>query len=229
MALSIFSKIAIIAKSGTHSLLDKLIDMNDVGAVEQLIRDLEAAIQTESTEAIRADVNAKSLHTQATAIQAKIDQFNKAIERILGDDDPSNDGDAEPMAAKVISLEEEVEEIKASETSATENHNLLADTLSKLQERHLAMIKQLRQLRSAKTQAAADNQAVKAVRQAKAITEGVDSTHLGDALHKAQENSAVAREELKQAVGGIQSSPEALLAKSAAAQRIAEMRAKLGK
>ena len=227
MALGIFSKISLISKSGAHSLLDKIIDANSVEALEQFIRELEAAMQAESTETIKADVMAKGLHQQIASIQSQVDQFNNAINRLLGDDDPSNDKDAEPMAAHVIELEDEIENLKAQETAANENHQLLSDTLDKLKERHTTMVTQLRQLRAAKSQTAADNKAANAVRNIQNLTTGVDSVHLGGALANAQNQSAVAREELRQAVGSIQSTPEALLQKSKAEQRIAEMRAKL--
>lgn len=81
-------------------------------------------------------------------------------------------------------------------------------------------------VRRAVSQAAADTQALNAVRKVQDLTTGVDSTHLGGALQKAKDQSAVAREELSQAVGGMTSSPEAMLQKSQAAARIAAMRAK---
>ena len=126
------------------------------------------------------------------------------------------------------SLRGERDELKASEDAANENYKLLSETLGKLKDRHSQMMKQLRALRSAVSQAKTDNKALAAVRAVNELTTGVDSVHLGGALEKAKQESAVARQELKQAVGSIQDSPEALLQKSKAAARIAEMRAKLG-
>ena len=227
MALSIFSKVTLIAKAGAHSLLDKQIDAHSVEAHEQLIRELETAIQSESTETIRAEVAAKSLHLQVTAIQKQIDEFNAAIETNLNDGDPTNDHEAETMMTHVIELEQERDSIKSQEDSTNENHTLLADTLEKLRERHKKMVSELNELRRAVSQAKTDNQALKAVRQAKDLTEGVDSAHLGGALDKARQDSEVARAELKDAVGSIQSTPEALLQKNQAAARIVAMRAKI--
>jgi hypothetical protein len=104
---------------------------------------------------------------------------------------------------------------------------LLNETLGKLKDRHAQMMKELRALRSAVSQAKTDQKAVAAVRAVNDLTTGVESMHLGGALDRAKQESAVAREELKQAVGSIQDSPEVLLQKSKAQQRIAEMRAKL--
>jgi acetolactate synthase small subunit len=226
MALSIFSKATLIVKASAHSVLDKVIDANSVPAHEQLIRELEAAIQTESTECIRADVAAKAMHLQISAIQEHIDEFMAAIQANMDDGDPTNDGDQIPMAAHVTELQEELEDVKSQESALVENHRLLAITLDKLRERHTLMVKELQQLRRAVSQAKSDTQALNAVRKVQDLTTGVDSTHLGGALAAAKQQSAVAREELTQAVSGMQSTPEALLQKSKAQALLASMRAK---
>lgn len=229
MALGLFSKAKILIQAGSHALLDKIIDANSIPAHEQIIRELEAAMQQESTATIKADVEVNSLGTKITAIQSQIDDFNAAIEVNLNDGDPSNDHEAEIMMTHIMELESERDEIAASQTAAKENHKLLSDTLAKLKQRHTQMMKELRALRTATAQASADEQALKAVRKANDLATGVDSMHLGGALEKAKQASQVARAELREAVGSVQDTPEALLQKSKAASRIAEMRAKLNK
>lgn len=228
MAFSLFKKATLIVQSGSHALLDKIIDANSIPAHEQLIRDLEAAMQEESTATIRAQVEAESLSTKINAIQTQIDEFNAAIETNLNDGDPSNDHEAETMMTHVMELESERDELKASQSAADENHKLLAGTLDKLKQRHTQMMKELRALRSATAQAASDKKAVAAVQAANNLVTGVDSAHLGGALDRAKQESAVARQQLKEAVGAVGDSPEALLQKNQAAARIAAMRAKLG-
>lgn len=226
--MKLFSKATLIVKASAHGVLDRIIDANSVEAHEQLIRDLEAAMQSESTETIKAQVEAQSMHTKIAAIQQQIDDFNAGIQANLNDGDPSNDHEAETMMNHVIELEGERDELKASEQAANENYTLLNETLGKLKDRHAQMMKELRGLRSAVSQAKTDNKALEAVRAVNDLTTGVDSMHLGGALDKAKQESAVARQELKQAVGSIQDSPEALLQKSKAQARIAEMRKALG-
>jgi phage shock protein A len=226
--MNLFGKTKLIVKAASHGVLDRIIDANSVEAHEQLIRDLESAMQSESTETIRAQVEAQSLHTKIAAIQQQIDDFNAGIQANLSDGDPSNDHEAETMMNHVIELEGERDELKASEQAANENYTLLNETLGKLKDRHAQMMKELRALRSAVSQAKTDNRALEAVRAVNDLTTGVDSIHLGGALDRARQQSEVARQELKQAVGNVQDSPEALLQKSRAAARIAEMRAKLG-
>jgi phage shock protein A len=226
MALGLFQKSSLIVKSTAHSVLDKIIDANSVPAHEQLIRELEAALQTETTECIKAEVAAKAIHLQIAAIQTHIDEYMAGIQANIDDGDPTNDGDQLVMAQHVTDLKEELEDVKSQEASSIENHRVLSETVGKLREKRDAMVKQLQQLRRAVTQAAADTQAVNAVRKVQDLTTGVDSTHLGGALEAAKQKSAVAREELNQAVSGMQSSPEALLQKSKAQALLASMRAK---
>lgn len=228
MPLGIFSKAKLVVQAATHSVLDKVIDMNSIPATEQLIRELEQAMQEESTATIRADVEAQTAHTKVAAIQTQIDEFNAAIEANLNDGDPSNDHEAETMMTHVMELESERDEIKANEQAAIENHKMLAETLEKLKQRHSDMMKNLRQLRSATAQASADKNALSAVRKANDMATGVDSMHLGNALERAQTESKVARAELQTAVGNLQDTPQALLQKNQAAARIAALRAKLG-
>jgi len=223
--MNLFGKATLIVKATSHGVLDRIIDANSVEAHEQLIRDLQAAMQAESTETIRAKV--QTLHTKVAAIQQQIDDFNAGIAANLNDGDPTNDHEAEAMMNHVIELEDERDQLKASETAANENYKLLSETLGKLKDRNAQMMKELNALRTAVSQAKTDNRALAAVRAANDLTQGVDSIHLGGALAAAQQKSAVAREELKQAVGSLQDSPEVLLQKSKAAARIAEMRKKL--
>lgn len=227
--MNIFSKATLLVKAGSHGLLDKIIDANSIPAHEQIIRDLEEAIQKESTAAITAQVEANSINVKVKAIQEQIDEYNKAIEFNLNDGDPSNDHEAEKMMQRVIELEEERDEIKGTADSAVQNHKLLSETVEKLRQRHSQMMKELRALRNVTKQAKADQSALKAVRQANELASGVDSMHLGGALDRAKQESAVARAELQQAVGQMQDTPDALLAKSKASARLAEMRAKLSK
>ena len=223
--MNLFGKAKLIIKAGSHSVLDRIIDANSVEAHEQLIRDLEAAMQSESTETIRAQVEAQTLHTKIAAIQQQIDDFNAGIEAQIKEG--GHDHEVETMMNHVMELEGERDELKASEQAANENYTLLNETLGKLKDRHTQMMKELRALRSAVSQAKTDQKAVAAVRAVNDLTTGVDSMHLGGALDRAKQESEVARQELRQAVGSIQDSPEAILQKSKAQARIAEMRAKL--
>ena len=103
--MNLFGKAKLIVKSTAHGVLDRVIDANSVEATEQLIRDLEAAMQSESTETIRAQVEAQTLHTKVTVIQQQIDDFNAGIAANLNDGDPSNDHEAETMMNHVMELE----------------------------------------------------------------------------------------------------------------------------
>ena len=225
MALGIFDKVTLLVKATTHDLLNKAIDANSIPAHEQLIRDLEAAIRSESTETIKADVASKNLHLQVTSIQSHIDEFLAAIQANIDDGDPTNDHEQTPMMEHVEELETEIADIKSQEEAAAQNFQLLSTTLDKLKQRHKVMVQELNQLRRVTSQAKADEGALRTFQRVKDLTEGVDSASLGGALANAQVRSQVARAELQQAVGEIKDSPEALLAKSKASARIAAMRA----
>jgi phage shock protein A len=225
MALGIFDKVTLLVKATTHDLLNKAIDANSIPAHEQLIRDLEAAIRSESTETIKAEVAAKNLKLQIAAIQGHIDEFLAAIQANIDDGDPTNDHEQIPMMEHVEELEVELADVKSQEEAAAQNFQLLSTTLDKLKQRHKVMVQELGQLRRATSQARTDEAALKTVQRVKDLTEGVDSAHLGGALANAQTRSQVARAELSQAVGEIKDSPEALLAKNKASARIAAMRA----
>jgi hypothetical protein len=225
MALGICDKITLLVKAKSHDLLNRAIDANSVPMHEQLIRDLEGAIRSESTETIKAEVTAKNLKLQAAAIQGHIDEFLAAVQANIDDGDETNDHEQIPMMEHVEELETELADVKAQEDNATQNHKLLVDTLGKLKQRHKIMVRELGQLRSAVSQAKTDESTLKTVQRAKDLTEGVDSAGLGNALANAKLKSQVARAELQDAVGEIKDSPEVLLAKSKASARIAAMRA----
>lgn len=225
MALGICDKITLLVKAKSHDLLNRAIDANSVPAHEQLIRDLEAAIRSESTETIKAEVAAKNLKLQIAAIKGHIDEFLAAVQANIDDGDESNDHEQIPLMEHVEELEAELADVKDQEAAANQNHQLLATTLDKLKQRHKVMVQELGQLRRVTSQAKTDEAALKTVQRVKDLTEGVDSAGLGNALANAKARSQVAQAELQQAVGEIKDSPEALLAKSKASARIAAMRA----
>jgi chromosome segregation ATPase len=223
--MNLFSKAKLIVKATSHDILDRVIDANSVPAHEQLIRDLEAAMQAESTETIKAQVEAQTLHVKIAAIQQQIDDYNAGI--VTQMKAGGHDHEVEEMMNHVVEFEAERDEVKASEDAANENYKLLSETLGKLRDKHTQMMKELRALRTAVSQAKTDQGALETMRKVNDLTQGVDSMHLGGALAAAQQKSAVARAELRNEVGNIQDSPEAALQKAKVAARLADMRAKL--
>jgi len=93
----IFEKARIAALSAAHSLLDKVVDLNSIGAVKQYVRDLESALEDLEDATAAAAGHVKTVKRDAERLKAQIKELNQNIDFILSDNKPENDHLATPM------------------------------------------------------------------------------------------------------------------------------------
>lgn len=222
----IFSKASTLVEASIEGLLNRQLDEHSPEVLAKYIEDLAAAMPEQTKNKLRARLEADSYPAQIAALVAEAAEYEASALFYLSNDDTTDDWMADVPAAKQMELEEEAESLKASQTAAVQKAELLEKQFKQLQQCHEKMVKQLKALRTAKREQKSTEEALSAVTSAKKITEGVGALNMGDALKRAQDEATVSRMALQEQVGTIQDSPEALLAKSKVAARVAALRAK---
>ena len=81
--MTLFGKSRIALLSTLHGLLDKVIDLNSIGAVRQFIRDLEASLQEMSNSLAEARGNVTSITRDRDRLQGEMTRLDGQIDGIL--------------------------------------------------------------------------------------------------------------------------------------------------
>ncbi len=103
-----YQKTRTIVLSNVHTLLDKVTNWNDIGALEQHARDLQTARDTldDQAAALRSDV--KTLPVEIIGLDARHKAADANITTLLTDNDPSNDSQAAVLEAQLMTLEDQI-------------------------------------------------------------------------------------------------------------------------
>ena len=102
----LFQKARMAALSSAHALLDKIIDLNSVGAVKQYVRDLENALEDLEDAAATEAGHVRTVQRDCIQLQSQMKELNQNIDFILSDNNPANDHLAKPLEARLIGLEQ---------------------------------------------------------------------------------------------------------------------------
>jgi phage shock protein A len=97
---SILQKLRVISLSNLHTLLDGIKAMNSIGEYEQYCRDLQSAHDQLDDQAAASRGRKKFLEQQIAKNEALAKEADENIDRLLNDDDPSNDHHALPLQVK---------------------------------------------------------------------------------------------------------------------------------
>jgi len=81
----LFQKARIAALSAAHSLMDKVVDLNSIGAVKQYVRDLENALEDLEDASAAATGHVRTVQRDADQIKSQIQELNQNIDFILSD------------------------------------------------------------------------------------------------------------------------------------------------
>jgi phage shock protein A len=163
---SLFQKARIAALSTAHSLMDKVVDLNSIGAVKQYVRDLENALEELEDSAAVATGHVRSVQRDADSIQAQIKELNRNIDFILSDNKPENDHLAQPLEARLIGLEQRLTARQEELGTGQKTAQALSEAVSTLQVRYQNMLQQVQRLEAMDQAARAKEKAVEAMKQA---------------------------------------------------------------
>ncbi len=223
----IFQKARIAALSTANSLLDKVIDMNSIGAVKQYMRDLEHSLDDLEDAAATATGHLRTVQRDAAQMQSQVTELNRNIDFILTDNNPANDVLAKPLEARLIGLEQRLTNKKEEIDSAQKTSQSLNEAVSNLQTRYQSMVEQMQRLEAMDAAAKAKENAVQAMRNAGRITAAGTTVSVDAVADRIQRRSDVADAKFDQAMGDMNDQVEKDVVMAQAEARLAERKARL--
>jgi phage shock protein A len=156
----LFQKARIAALSAAHALMDKVVDLNSIGAVKQYVRDLENALEDLEDASAAAAGHVRTVQRDAEQIRYQIKELNQNIDFILGDNKPENDNST-PLEARLIGLEQRMSTKDEEITTGQKTAQALSEAVSTLRTRYQGMVQQVIRLEAMDKATKAKESAVK--------------------------------------------------------------------
>src|SRR5512136_2283411 len=197
----LFQKARIAALSAAHALMDKVVDLNSIGAVKQYARDLENALEDLEDASAAAAGHVRTVQRDADQIRYQIKELNQNIDFILTDNKPENDSLATPLEARLIGLEQRIvtkdEEIAAGQKTT----QALVEAVSTLRTRYQNMVQQVQRLEAMDMASKAKERAVGAIRQAGQIASVGSDVSIDAVADRIQRRADIADAKFERALG----------------------------
>jgi len=222
-------KIRIAFLAGVHGLLDKVIDLNSVGAVKQYIRDLEGAVEKLEEASAVAGGREVTVRREVGILRAQTEELDRNIDLLLSDNDPKNDSSAKVLETKLIGQEELLQAKTEDLVDAVQTASQLRQALADLEAKHIKMVQQVKRLESMDAAAKAKEQVAGTVKKVTRQIAGGADISVDNVAAKIQERADVAEQKFQQAMGGVVSETEKDVTLAEADARLAARRARLGK
>ncbi len=223
----LFAKARIAALSSAHALLDKVIDLNSIGAVKQYIRDLESALDDLEDAAATATGHLRTVQRDAVQLQSQTKELNQNIDFILSDNNPANDHLAKPLEARLIGLEQRYKSKDEEIAAAQKTAQALNEACSALQTKYQGMVEQLQRLEAMDTAARAKENAVQAMRNAGRISSAAGSVSIDAVSDRIQRRADIADAKFEQAMGEMSGQVEKDVVLAQAEARLLQRKARL--
>jgi phage shock protein A len=225
---SLFEKARIAALSAAHSLLDKVVDLNSIGAVKQYVRDLENALEDLEDATAIASGHVRTLQREDEQINYQIKELNQNIDFILSDNKPDNDYLATPLEARLIGLEQrattKVQEIDAGQKTA----RALSEAVSTLRTRYQNMLQQVQRLEAMDMATKAKENAAKAIKEAGKIASTGGNVSIDAVADRIQRRADVADVRFERALGEMNDEVKKDVVIAQAQARLEQRKARLG-
>jgi phage shock protein A len=223
----LFEKARIAALSAAHALLDKIVDLNSIGAVKQYVRDLESALEDLEDATAAATGHVRTVKRDAEQLKAQIKELNQNIDFILSDNKPENDHLATPMEARLIGLEQRLSTKDEEITTGQKTAQALSEATSTLRTRYQTMVQQVQRLEAMDRATKAKESAVSAIRQAGKITSAGSDVSVDAVADRIQRRADVADAKFEQAFGEMNNDVDKDVVIAQAQSRLEQRKARL--
>lgn len=224
---SLFQKARIAALSAAHGLMDKVIDLNSIGAVKQYVRDLESGLEDLEDASAVAAGHVRTVQREADQLKSQINELNTNIDFILGDNKPENDYLATPLEARLIGLEQRMSTKDDELESAQKTSKSLVEAAAALRAKHQGMVSQIQRLEAMDIAAKAKEKAADAIQQAGKIASSGGDVSIDAVSDRIQRRSDVADARFERALGDMTDTVEKDVVVAQAQARLEARKAKL--
>jgi phage shock protein A len=224
---SLFQKARIAALSAAHALMDKIVDLNSIGAVKQYVRDLENALEELEDAAAVAAGHVRTVQRDADQIRYQMKELNQNIDFILTDNKPENDSLATPLEARLIGLEQRITTKDEEITNGQATAKALGEAVTTLRTRYQNMVQQVQRLEALDQAARAKENAVQAIRQAGQIASTGSDVSIDAVSDRIQRRADIADAKFDRALGEMNDTVEKDVVISQAQARLEARKARL--
>lgn len=197
----LFEKARIASLAAAHSLMDKVIDLNSIGAVKQYVRDLEQSLEDLEDASAAAAGHLRTLQRDTDQMRYQMKELNQNIDFILSDNKPENDSLATPLEARLIGLEQTAGTKDQEIAAGQKTSQALVEAVSVLRTKHQNMVQQIQRLEAMDRAAKAKENAANAIRQAGRITASGANVSIDNVADRIQRRSDVADARFERAMG----------------------------
>lgn len=224
---SLFQKARIAALSAAHNLMDKVIDLNSIGAVKQYVRDLEAGLEDLEDASAVAAGHVRTVQREADQLRSQINELNTNIDFILSDSKPENDYLATPLEARLIGLEQRMSTKNEELEAAQKTSKALVEATAALRAKHQGMVAQIQRLEAMDIAAKAKEKAADAIQQAGRIASSGGDVSIDAVSDRIQRRADVADARFERALGDMTDTVEKDVVVAQAQARLEARKAKL--
>lgn len=224
---SLFQKARIAALSAAHNLMDKVIDLNSIGAVKQYVRDLESGLEDLEDASAVAAGHVRTVQRDADQLRSQINELNTNIDFILSDSKPENDYLATPLEARLIGLEQRMSTKNEELEAAQKTSKALVEATAALRAKHQGMVAQIQRLEAMDIAAKAKEKAADAIQQAGRIASSGGDVSIDAVSDRIQRRADVADARFERALGDMTDTVEKDVVVAQAQARLEARKAKL--
>jgi phage shock protein A len=223
----LFQKARIAALSAAHALMDKVVDLNSIGAVKQYVRDLENALEDLEDASAAAAGQVRTVQRDADQLRYQIKELNQNIDFILGDGKPENDNLATPLEARLIGLEQRMSTKDEEITTGQKTAQALSEAVSTLRTRYQGMVQQVIRLEAMDKATKAKESAVNAIRQAGQIASAGSDVSIDAVADRIQRRADIADAKFERVMGDMNGQVEKDVVIAQAQARLEARKARL--
>lgn len=197
----LLEKFRVAVLSNAHRLLDAVIDLDNVGAVKQYVRDLEASLVELENGAAEAAGYVRTLAREKNGLEEQAKRLDQTIDLILTDSDPNNDHLATAKQVELNGINARAIDTTSDLSDAKVTSRKLDEAVSALRSKHTSMVEQARRLESLQRSAKAKEGAAKAVKMVGEMVKAGETVSVDSVIDRMRRQSDVADEKFDRAMG----------------------------
>lgn len=224
---SLLEKFRVAVLSNAHKLIDAVIDLDNVGAVKQYVRDLEASLAELENGAAEAAGYVRTLTREKNGLAERSKQLDQTIDLILTDSDPNNDHLATAKQVELDGVNSRLRDVTADSYEAQATSRKLDEAVSALRSKHVAMVEQVRRLESLQRSAKAKEGAAKAVKMVGEMVKSGETVSVDSVIDRMRRQSDVADEKFDRAMNTLDTTTGKDVAVATANAKIEERKRRL--
>ncbi len=201
----LLQKARIAALSAAHALMDKLVDLNSIGAVKQYIRDLEGSLEDLEDASAAAAGHVRTVERDADQIRSQMKELNQNIDFVISDDKPENDYLATPLEARLMGMEQLISTKDEELATGRKTAQAISEAVATLRTKYQNMVQQVQHLEAMDMATKAKESAAEAIRQAGQIASTGSDVSIDDVTARMQQKADVVDARFERALGEMSS------------------------